>query len=211
MSLAAGDPEAALAAAHRKLLATKGLQFDFKAIKPPEPPDWLTHLLTAIGKGFIAIAPLLKYVFWAGLAGAVLLIAWFIMRDLARIRAGDRSRPANLKVGPEPWRPTAEKAKALLGDADDLAAQGRFAEAARLILIRSIDDFATRRPGVVRPALTSRDLARAQAMPPEARSAFALVADIVERSLFGGRPVDAVRFAECRQAYQDFALPERWA
>ena len=209
--MSAGDPEAILAAAHRKLLATKGLQFEFQSFKRPEPPDWLNSLLTAIGKGFVAIAPVLKYVFWAGLAAAVLLVAWFIMRDLARIRAGDRSRPANLRAGPEPWRPTAEKAKALLGDADELAAQGRFAEAARLILIRSIDDFAARRPGVVRPALTSRDLSRAEAMPPEARSAFALVAEVVERSLFGGRPVDAARFAQCRQAYQDFALPERWA
>lgn len=212
MSVAARDPDQALAAAHARLLAAKDLQFDFAAYnRPPPPPDWLTHLLNAIGKAFVAAAPVLKYVFWGGLILAVALIAWFILRDLVRIRLEDRARPANLTEAPEPWRPAREKAQALLSDADALAAEGRFAEAAHLILVRSIDDFAGRRPGVVRPALTSRDLARMSEMPAEARGAFALIAGVVERSLFGGRPVDADRFAECRRAYHDFALAERWA
>lgn len=212
MSVAARDPDQALAAAHARLLAAKDLQFDFAAYRrPPPPPDWLTNLLQALGKAFVAAAPVLKYVFWGGLILAVALIAWFILRDLVRIRLGDRARPANLTEAPEPWRPAREKAQSLLSDADALAAEGRFAEAAHLILVRSIDDFAGRRPGVVRPALTSRDLARMSEMPAEARGAFALITGVVERSLFGGRPVDADRFAECRRAYHDFALAERWA
>lgn len=212
MSVAARDPDQALAATHAKLLAAKDLQFDFAAYhRPPPPPDWLTNLLQALGKGFVAAAPVLKYVFWGGLILGAVLIAWFILRDLVRIRLGDRARPANLTEAPEFWRPAREKAQALLSDADALAAEGRFAEAAHLILVRSIDDFAGRRPGVVRPALTSRDLARMSEMPAEARGAFALIAGVVERSLFGGRPVDADRFAECRRAYHDFALAERWA
>ena len=205
------DPERALAAAHQKLMATPGLQFDFNSYKPTPPPDWLTHLLQGLVKAFGWMAPVLKYVFWGGLILAVVLIAWFILRDLVRIRIEKRARPVNLTTGPDAWRPSAEKAQALLSDADALAAQGRYAEAAHLILARSIDDFAGRRPGVVKPALTSRDLARADAMPAEARRAFTQIAQVVERSLFGGRDVDADRFAECRRAYHDFALAERWA
>jgi hypothetical protein len=205
------DPEQALAAAHQKLMATPGLQFDFNLYKPPEPPDWLTHLGQWLVKAFGWAAPFLKYVFWGGLILIVVMIAWFIARDLIRIRLEKKPRPANLTAGLDAWRPSAEKAKALLTDADALAAQGRFAEAAHLILARSIDDFAGRRPGVVKPALTSRDLARAEAMPADARRAFSLIAEVVERSLFGGRDVDADRFAECRRAYHDFALAERWA
>lgn len=212
LGVSVGDHEQAFAAAHRKLLATRGLQFDFTAVpQPPPPPTWLVKLLEAIGHGFMAIAPALKYVFWGGLVLGAVLIAWFIVRDLTRVGRGDRAAPAHLRQADAAWRPTVEKAKALLSDADRLAAEGRYAEAAHLILNRSIDDFAGRRPGAVKPALTSRNLARAEAMPAEARATFAIIAEVVERSLFGGRPVDAQRFAACRQAYEDFALPERWA
>lgn len=209
--MAASDAEQTLARAHAKLLAAKDLQFDFTTYTPRPPPDWLTDLLKALGQAFVSAAPVLKYVFWGGLALGAALIAWFILRDLVRIRPADRARPANLTETPEPWRPGAAKARALLSDADALAAEGRFAEAAHLLLTRSIDDFSEHRPGVVRPALTSRDLARLEAMPAGAQGAFAMIADVVERSLFGGRPVDAEGFAACRRAYHDFALTERWA
>ena len=203
--------ERALIAAHQKVLAAKDLQLDFdKAPVPPPPPDWLVALMNALGKAFEAAAPALKYVFCGGLILGAVLIAWFIARDIVRLRLEKRGTPANLKSGLEPWRPSQQRAEALLSDADLLAAQGRYAEAAHLILVRSVDDFAGHRPGVVKPALTSRDLAKLEAMPPQARSAFFQIAQVVERSLFGGREVDAQRFAECRAAYHNFALAERW-
>ncbi len=209
--MAASEPEQTLAAAHAKLMAAKDLQFDFTTYSQPPPPDWLAGLLRALGGLFAFLAPVLTYIFWGGLILCVVLIAWFLLRDLIRIRPGERVRPANLTEGPQDWRPGAAKARALLSDADALAAEGRFAEAAHLILERSIDDFSSHRPGVVRPALTSRDLARLEAMPAEARGAFSMIAQMVERSLFGGRLVDADGFAACRRAYHDFALAERWA
>jgi hypothetical protein len=200
-----------LESAHEKLLATKDLQFNFdKAPPPPTPPDWLVSLMNAIGKAFMAAAPVLKWVFWIGLAAVAILIAWFVVRDLVRIRMAERKRPHDLSKGLEAWHPTTERAQALLSDADQLAEQGRFAEAVHLILVRSVDDFAGHRPGVVKPALTSRDLASLDAMPQEARNAFSHIAQVVEHSLFGGGAVDLDRFADCRRAYHDFALAERW-
>lgn len=211
MGSVAADQEQALVAAHRKLLAAKDLQFDFTTFNPPETPAWLEAVLRALAAMFKAMAPALSYIFWGGLAVGVILIAWLIARDLLRTRRGDQATPAHLSGDEPAWRPTREKAQALLSDADALAAQGRYAEAAHLILIRSIDDFASRRPGAVKPALTSRDLAQAATMPDEARRTFAVIAQAVERSLFGGRAIDADGFAQCRRAYEDFALPERWA
>ena len=36
------------------------------------------------------------------------------------------------------------------------------------------------------------------------------IGKVVERSLFGGAAVGAQDFADCRQAYEAFALPEGW-
>ena len=66
------------------------------------------------------------------------------------------------------------------------------------------------RPRLVRPALTSRELAAAEAVPPVARDLFSRIARLVERSLFGGRAVDAGDWSTARAAYADFVLPGTW-
>jgi hypothetical protein len=62
----------------------------------------------------------------------------------------------------------------------------------------------------VRPALTSRDIARLEAMPGDARSAFERIAEAVERSFFGGRPAGPEDFGRARADYQAFAFSEGW-
>jgi hypothetical protein len=195
--------EQKLALAHRALLQTRGLQFDFHTLKRPEPPDWLTALL----RGLAEFAPVFKYVFWGGLAVGVALIVWLFVRELLASRFGRRKAAAPAAD----WRPEPGQARALLEDADRLAADGRFDEAVHLLLFRSIDDITGRRPGLVRPALTSRDIASLDSMPAPARSAFGRIAEAVERSFFGGRTVGADEFALCRREYEAFAFSEGWA
>ncbi|WP_372782833.1 DUF4129 domain-containing protein [Phenylobacterium sp.] len=196
--------EQKLAAAHQALLHTRGLQLDFKAAPPPPPtPSWVGDVLRAIGD----LAPIFKFVFWGGLALGAALILWFIGREIWETRR--RKRPPT--VAPADWRPEPEAARALLEEADRLAAAGRFGEAIHLLLFRSIDDIAGRRPGLVRPAFTSRDIARLDQMPPPARGAFARIAERVERSFFGGRPVGSEDFAEARGDYETFAFSEGWS
>jgi hypothetical protein len=197
--------EQQLAAAHDKLLKTPDLQFDFSTFTPPKPPSWLKPL----GELLEAIAPILKYVFWGGLILGAALLVFLIGRELIGVRFGWKRKPKPAK--PPEWRPEPAKARALLEDADRLAAEGRFGEAAHLLLFRSIDDLSGRRPGAVRPALTSRDIAALEAMPPQARDAFGLIARVVEGGFFGGRPVAEDDFAACRQAYQGFAFAEGWS
>lgn len=196
--------EQKLAAAHRALLHARGLQLDFKAApQPPAPPTWLDDLLRALG----GVAPVAKYLFWGGLALGVALILWFVARELWAMHRAARPGAA----APADWRPEPEAARALLDEADRLAGAGRFGEAIRLLLFRSIEDIAGRRPGLVRPALTSRDIAGLDQMPPSARGAFARIADRVEHSVFGGRTMGREDFVDARGDYEAFAFSDGWS
>jgi len=198
---AAGD----ISAAHEAMLKAPSLQFDFSAVPaPPQPPGWLKPLFELIE----AIAPLLGYVFWGGLILGAALLLYFVGREILASHFG-WARGGKPAATPQ-WRPEPEQAKALLEDADRLAAEGRFDEAAHLLLFRSIDDLSGRRPGAVRPALTTRDIAAIDAMPAAARDAFARIAEVVERSFFGGRSLGREDFDACRAAYQGFAFAEGW-
>lgn len=203
----------AIRAAHQRMQADPSLQHELPLPQAPPPPPqrpqwewagWIADL-------FAAVAPLMQVVFWVGLAVLVALLLFFIGREIGRSRFGwFKPRPAKAKPQETAWRPDEAAARTLLADADRLAADGRFAEAAHLLLLRSIEDFDSRRPRAVRPALTTRDIASLDELPENARPAFGSIAKVVERSLFGGAPVDAGDFAACRQAYEDFALPSGW-
>jgi hypothetical protein len=195
--------EAQLAEAHKALLKTPGVQFDFQGMQQPKPPDWLEPLMKFIQ----AIAPVLQVLFWGGLIVGVGLILLFLAREFVP-ETWFRGRKTVVPVSD--WRPEPAKARALLEDADGLAAAGRFEEAIHLLLFRSIDDLVSRRPGAVRPAFTSRDIAGLEVLPGEARAAFARLAQAVERTFFGGRPADADAFGQARADYQAFAFAEGW-
>jgi hypothetical protein len=194
----------ALARAHQALLAQKDLQFDFNVVKVPDPPGWLK----AFGDFLIAAAPVFKVIFWAGLAIGAAAILYFIAREALGLRlpAWKRRTPKPAVVDLE-WRPSVERARTLIEDADRLAAHGRFDDAVHLLLFRSIEDIDARWPGQVRPALTSRDIAGLGQVPYAARLTFSGIARVVERSFFGGLSLGAADFATCRAAYEAFALP----
>ena len=163
---------------------------------------------------FLPDAPYAKIFFWSVIALVVVAVGWVIVE---RIRHGEwrwplqRRRPAEVDMEQEEeWTPGFVPAHAWLDEADALAAQGRFAEAIHHLLFRSIEDIARRRPQLVRPALTSREIASADAIPGRARELFTGIARLVERSLFGGRPVGEPDWSTARAAYADFALPKAW-
>ena len=202
----------ALAQAHARLLADRSLQFALG--QPPVPPnfktpDWLKTIGRWIGEVARFLAPYAVWVFWIGVGLAILAVLYLIARDTLGARLPFRRRKPT-RVKPADWQPEALKARALLADADRLAGEGRYDEAAHLLLFRSIDDIDERRPRLVRPALTARDIARLDQVPSPARTAFARITAIVERSLFGGEALDADAFADCRAAYETFAFGEAW-
>ena len=126
----AGD---AVAKAHAELLRDRGFQFDRADFQPPKTPEWLKW----IGEAFQAIAPLLKYVFWIGVALIAALVLYALVREVLMLRMpAAKPRTAQADAAAE-WRPDAAAARDLLVAADLLAAEGRYAEAAHLILLRS--------------------------------------------------------------------------
>lgn len=196
-----GAPDG-VAAAHGRMLADRSLQFDFPTLQQPKPPGWARW----IGDVLEVIAPLLGYLFWVGVAIAAGLVLFMIGREIVS-RAGGETRTGQRQTIPMlNLRPTAEQARVLLADADALAEKGLFAEAAHLLLLRGVQDIREKRPGLVQPSLTSRDITALAELPDLARGAFGAIAAVVERSFFGGRPVTGDDWRTCRGAYEAFAL-----
>jgi hypothetical protein len=198
--------DAGVQLAQRRLHDDRGFQFDHQTIAPPKPPEWMRWLSEKLAW----LGPYLKYVFWAGLVVLSLLILYAIAREVLRLRKPTARPEGPRLVADPPWRPDANDARDLLSAADRLAAEGRFLEAAHLLLLRSVEDIQKHRPKALRVSLTSREIAVLPALPEVARPAFASIARVVERGLFGGRPVDGDDFAACRSAYEAFALPDGW-
>jgi hypothetical protein len=189
----------AFAAAHREMLGDSAIQFDFPAPEPPPAPP----------TDFLSLGPLLNVVFWLAVAGIVAFLLYLIVPRLMEAK-WPRRRKDEGEGADETWRPAAAEARELLSEADALAAAGRFSEAAHLLLFRSIEDIDEKRPELVRPALTSRDIAALDAIPRGPRAAFSRIAMLVERSLFAQRPLAAGDWSDCRAAYQEFAFAEGW-
>ena len=177
---------------------------------PPKPPDWLTQLgewlralLEPLGRAIGLSWPVLEKVLIALLLLGVLFLVW---RLVVEPLLAARRKPA-IAAEPE-WAPARAQAMSLLADADRLAAQGRFGEAARLLLQRSVGHIAEAQPGWLLPATTAREIAQLPRLPLRARDAFTVIAARVERSLFALRELDLGDGQAARSAYADFALQD---
>ncbi len=167
-------------------------------------------VLEAIGRALQGVAEPLGYLLWVVLIVGVLAILVFLGRD---VLAPPKLRPGKVLGALDreaDLRPDRAVARALLEDADRLAAEGRFTEAAHVLLFRSIEDVRGRAPHLIAPSLTSRDIARLPELPAAPRSAFVKISDVVEQAVFGRRPVDQPGWLACRDAYALFAFPEGW-
>ena len=213
--------------AYRVLRDDSSVQFNLTPPPaPPRPPAWieavfrwLGHTLKPVGQalrwiaGLVPDAAYARILLWTVIALGAAALLWALFN---RIRHGEwslrlpRRADAADAAAEEEWAPAESGARSWLEEADALARERRFAEAIHHLLFRSIDDIAGRRPALVRPALTSRELAGSDGIPGRARELFAGIARLVERSLFGGRPVSERDWHEARSAYSDFALPAAW-
>jgi hypothetical protein len=119
-----------------------------------------------------------------------------------------KARRAAPKPAPE-WTPDTDTALALLEDADALAATGKYDEAARLLLHRSVGEIAASRPDWLAPSSTSREIGANPKLPWRARQAFTVIAREVERSLFALTGLVREDWERARAAYAEFALAEK--
>ena len=203
---ASAQADPGFAEAHRQLLADRSIQFELKGMEPPATPDWLA----ALARFFRAIWPGLEILFWVAVALVVLYLLYGLAMRLRGKEWPQLKRRPRAAAADDSWRPAEAPARALLEEADALAALGRYGEAARLILHRSVEDIHGRRPSLLGPALTSRDIAALPALPDRPRSAFTRIAALVERSLFARRDLAEGDWQEARAAYEDFAFADGW-
>ncbi len=197
------------------LRAARDVQTSF-TITPPTPPpapppDWLRRLfawLTGAGKGLITGAV------WVIVVAGVIVILYLAVPgvrrtiDAAIARWRGRS-PADAHGDAAAWQPDADAARDLIAEADALAAAGRFGAAVHLLLGRSIEELANRRPGLLKPAQTARTIARFD-LPAAAAAAFGALTALVEHSRWARQPLDVADWTRARAAYADFALGDHW-
>jgi len=197
------------------IIADGDIQTRF-TVPPPErppspPPEWLKNLfgwMLGDGNGVI------KALGWL-LVGLIVLGALYLtvpwVRDLFDALLARLRRPRVDDDGDTiEWRPDESGARNLLAEADRLAADGQFEAAAHLLLGRSLEDIANRRPGLLKPALTARAIALMGELPAPARTAFGRIAATVERSLWARLPLDQSAWQDARAAYEDFAFGPHW-
>lgn len=178
---------------------------------PPDPPPVSPEWLKAIGR-FLEwlLSPLGRvlgatwsWVEVALLIGAGLCVAWLAWSLLWPLWRDRKPRPT---VAAPEWAPAREEALALLEDADRLAGEGRFDEAAHLLLRRSVGQIAKARPDWLSPSSTAREIGGLHALPQSARLAFAEIAALVERARYALRALDSADWTRAREAYARFAL-----
>ena len=179
-------------------------------IAPVKTPEWLLMLdrflrtvLEPIGRALGLSWPVLRWVLLALLIG---LAAYAVWRWTEPLRHGLQRKRAGGNKDEPAWRPDTAEALALLEDADRLAQDGRYDEATRLLLHRSVQQIAAARPDWVGRASTAREIAAIGALPERARAAFGVISARVERSLFALRALTAEDWQSARRAYAEFAL-----
>jgi hypothetical protein len=194
----------------RAVRADGQIQFaPLSAPKPPQTPEWLKQLgewvdwlFGPIGRALGGAGPAVPWVAGAIVVLLGLLILWRLREPIAAWLG----RPRKAAAAEPEWQPDHGAALALLEDADRLAAEGHFDEATHLLLQRSVGQIAAARPGLLEPSTTAREIAALPALPETARSAFGVIAERVERSLFALRRLTADDWQAARAAYAQFAL-----
>lgn len=195
-------------AAYEQVRGDGSIQFTPEFAKPPDPPPqwwedvsrWLGKLLDPIVTFIAEFWPIISKLLLVALIAGVLVLLWVI---LAPYIADWRERRGAAQPD---WVPDQAQARALLEEADRLAAEGRYDEAAHLLLYRSIEDIAAKRPDLLRPSTTSREIGAFDALSQRARQAFGVIAGHVEASFFARRPLDRGAWDSSREAYRAFAL-----
>lgn len=96
-----------------------------------------------------------------------------------------------------------------LGDADEIAKQGNFAEAIHTLLLRTLQELVRSAAVRVEPAMTSREILARVPLLADARDALAGLITAVEITHFGDEPANADDYARCRQQFNVFATTLR--
>ena len=207
-----GTDSASFDAAWTDVRGDKDIQFVASTPKPPEDPpqwwtdflEWLNDALAPLAETVVSVWPVLRIALLVLLAAGVLTLLWVILAPY--FEQWHRSK----NTQEEEWRPEEGAARQLLDEAEALARNGSFTDAVHLLLFRSIEDIERRRPELMRPSSTAREIGHFESLPENARVMFGVIAGHVERGIFAAMPIGEDEWAASRDAYAAFALSDTW-
>jgi hypothetical protein len=144
----------------------------------------------------IRLPPELLWVIIAVALGAV-LYSFRDMIPLLRARGGE-SWAESEEIGADMAHrdPTV-----VLAAADELAREGRYAEAMHVLLLRGLADIRARLDEPFADSLTSREILRSTRLPERARDSLRDVVGRVEWTYFGEYPAGREDYAACRVSF----------
>ncbi len=144
---------------------------------------------------------------WGGLIVLAILFAVWISSELLRddkdaeVPASESLARVEAAVDAIIDRP--------LGDADELAARGDYAEAIHTLLLRTLQELVRSAAVRVAPAMTSREILARVPLLADARDALAGLITAVEITHFGDEPANAADYQRCRDQFNLFATALR--
>jgi len=148
------------------------------------------------------IMPNAAAILFYGSLAAIAAVIFMTWRDnlwsSSRARKLQTFRRSNENSSPD--APAAWEEQSRL-EADDLAGRGNFAEAMRILLLRSVEELRRYLKVSIAASLTSREILHHVALPPEGRSVLADIINRVEISYFGEHKPGADEYKACRISF----------
>lgn len=154
------------------------------------------------------VAPLMTFFLWGLIIVVVALAVIWIGRDLLKYGNDDAELPPDgAKAASD-----AESAAIIerpLGDADELARRGSFAEAIHALLLRTLQELVRSAAVRVERSHTSREILARVPLLADSRDALAGLITAVELTHFGDEPANAADYDRCREQFHRFATAFR--
>jgi len=147
----------------------------------------------------------MRMIVYGVIAVAIVMIAMWLVRDLRRGSDKDALE------GDEVPQPTVDQdvIERPIGDADELARAGKYAEAIHTLLLRTLIELVRATRTRVPASLTSREILERVPLVPAARAALYQLVSTVEVTHFGDDVPSAADYDRCRHEFQAFAQAYR--
>lgn len=151
------------------------------------------------------LSAVMRMIVFGVVAVAIVMIAMWLVRDLRR--GSDK----DALDGDELPQPTVDQdvIERPIGDADELARAGNYAEAIHTLLLRTLIELVRATRTRVPASLTSREILERVPLVPAARAALYQLVSTVEVTYFGDDVPSAADYDRCRHEFQAFAQAYR--
>ncbi|MBX3156518.1 MAG: DUF4129 domain-containing protein [Deltaproteobacteria bacterium] len=164
------------------------------------PRRYDTRELEQRGEGSAVVSMLM----WGIIIVLAVVLAVWLASELARAD-GEAEAPEDDRAEAAIRAEVDKILERPLGDAEELARRGEFAEAIHTLLLRTLQELVRRAAVRVAPAMTSREILARVPLLADARDALAGLITAVEITHFGDEPANAADFERCRRQFQVFA------